>query len=124
MHHIRHAICIGLSLTVADALASNENNRDPLNEILLFHIIKNLEPIHDRHHNIQQDQDDVCAILNLCDCLLTILRFQDFILLAEHFRQYGTVYFFIINNQNLLLIHTFPSSLLLLFIICYKSTTF
>ena len=75
---------------------------------MLLHIFQYFKAIHDRHYHIQKNQNDIMVLLNLSYCLRPVPGLQQLILVLivmEHFHEYHTVNFFVINDQYLLLLH-------------------
>ena len=90
MYHIRHPKGICPVLAVLDSLTCNQDDGDLPQQSLLLHKLQHPEPIHDRHNDIKQNQNDIMAVLNLPDSLFAIFRLNQFIsilLVMKHFRQ-------------------------------------
>ena len=81
-------------------VSGHGDHRNPLPR-RIFQPFQKLIAIHDRHHNIQENGNDLFAVFfQNRPCLGAVLRFQYIVIVLNHIAQDSSVNFLIFHNQN------------------------
>ena len=89
-------------------LCGDHNDRHVIDPVVLVHDLQDLESVHVRHDDVQQQEVDLRLILSQdLHGPAAVLGLYDLVLIAEHIGQNGTVHFRVVRDQYFLLSYTF-----------------
>ena len=119
---------VGLAKRGEGVIAGNHNHRDVFDGMAGIHSFQHLEAIHHRHDDVEQHQSNVCGSRpQLLHAFLSVLRFENAVVVPKNLRQYRAVHRGVIHKQNLrfrrhgaLIVHVGSSSAL---VVCAISFT-
>ena len=99
---VARAQLIGPPDRIFGVLAGDHDDRDILDGVVGIHGPQHLKTVHERHIDIQQHQRNVSGfLLQFFHAFLSVLRFQNAVLLPQDLRQHHTVHFGVVHQQDL-----------------------
>ena len=82
---------------------SQDDDRDRLQLLVIAEDVQHRKPVHDRHHQVQQDDGEAVRILSDdFQRFLPVFSIQNFIIVFQDHAQNITVELLIVNYQNVL----------------------